>query len=203
MKIFKYNQQNPCPTDRHVFPIYKSYKNFMNETLTIWKKGVVNQLLMHRDYIDLASCRIKLADSKEGIVPVISLKPQVSLDFDDKIGEYVNFFNQYDILKNDIIKEVFFAETLADKKTYDRSYLIARINSIKILIASFNNDTYHPSAFEVIIKDPTTEEAARSARELGVSHVVGGDFVKGGLLQSESDSDLIGSFYKYVRKSML
>jgi hypothetical protein len=208
MKVFDYNRKFPCPTDRHVIPIYNEYKSFMQETLDVWKKGVISQLMMHRGYADLSEARIKLATDKEGFIPIVSLKPVVGIDFDDKVIHYFRFFNQYKETKNLIISEVFsFINTVSEangsKLNTDKSHLKAMTNAIKVLMASFNNDTYHPDFYEVILNNFNSEDAARAARQMGVSHVVGGDFENGGLLSCEADSDLIGSFYKYVRKIML
>lgn len=213
MDLFKYNIHKPTPTDKYAILIHKQYKKFMQETLEIWKKGVISQLMMQRDYIDLAEARIKLASTKDGIAPIISLKPVVSLDFEEKIELYCNFFRQYSGLSNRIIAEIFciireYDDNNTDpniKSKVDKKYLIGLTNGIKALIASFNKETYHPDLIQVIMNDPLSAEAANAVRTLEVGHVVGGDFTENSvaLLSCEADSDLIGSFYKYVRKKML
>lgn len=209
MKIFKYNNKMPCPKDNEALLIYKKYKTFMNETLNVWKKDVVTQLMMYRGYADIDESRIKLAKSKEGFIPVISLKPVVGLDFDDTIHLYINFFKQYEETVKFIITEIFCIINHELTETgracdIDKSHLKAVVNALKVLIASFNVGTYNPDIYQIVMTNFNSEEAAIAARSLKVDHVIGEAFVKeGSLLSCEADSDLIGSFYKYVRKIML
>jgi hypothetical protein len=207
MKVFDYNRKFPCPTDRHVIPIYNEYKSFMQETLDVWKKGVISQLMMQRGYADLMDCRIRIEKTANFITPVISLKPVVAMDFEEKVFRYMTFFKDYEILKRTIIAEVFIMINRSDEERstnwINKDLLKASVNAIKVLVTSFKTGSYDPNLFEVIIQNPTSEDAANAVRQMGVNHVVGGDFENGGLLSCEVDSDLIGSFYKYVRKIML
>lgn len=210
VKAFDYNRQAPCPTDKFVLPIYQEYKDYLNNTLEIWKKGVANQLLMHRDYIDIVDSRIHLVNNTQGTpTPIVSLRPVVNMDFEEVIQKYLGFFKLYVKMKNDVINEIFGIVNLQQNnpitaKMIDRRPLTVKVNALKVLINSWNADKFDFGIFEVICTQYYTQFAADAVRDLGLADFVGPNMVDtDALLHCEVDDVLIGSFYKYVRKIML
>lgn len=215
IKAFDYNRQAPCPTDKFVLPIYQEYKDYLNNTLEIWKKGVANQLLMHRDYIDIVDSRIHLVNNAQGTpTPIVSLRPVVNMDFEEVIQKYLGFFKLYMNLRNGIIGSVFRTiELKSDNPTTPTQFNIissliiemsVRVNILKVLINAWNADKFDAEVFEVIYNEPRSQFAADAIRDLGLAGFVGPNMVNtDALLTCEVDDVLIGSFYKYVRKIML
>jgi len=210
MKVFDYNRKAPCPTDKDALEIYKRYTTYMKETLEVWKKGVVSQLMMHRNYEDLIDARIKLVRDKYSVIPIISLKPIVGIDFEDKIEPYVIFFKQYKSLKENIIRQIMLlSDTNHTQRSKDQDFLKltedikVNINLLKLLIKSFNEGTYRSDVFESAIYDNITDEVVTCLHEMDVCEIVGDNFKNTKSLNEDSDDKLIGSFYKYVRKIML
>lgn len=215
IKAFDYNRQKPCPTDKFVLPIYKEYKDYLSNTLEIWKKGVSNQLLMHRDYIDIVDSRIQIVNNAQGNpTPIVSLRPVVNMDFEEVTQKYLGFFKLYMSLRDQILANIFNLVNLKSngQRTIEHYFDISgqlisvsvRINALKVLINSWNADKFDFGLFEVICSQPRSQFAADAIRDLGLAEFVGPNMVyTDALLTCEVDDVLIGSFYKYVRKIML
>lgn len=214
---FVYDAQRPTPTDRWVIPVYKEFLKVKEEILESWKRGVVNGLLIHREYVDLASSRMRVHMSKNGLVPVVSLNPVIGFDNEARLQKYIDFFRVYELYRSKLIEavrlniesEIIYSAAHPDNKpprslrkigcNTDRVILLS--NLLKIIISSWNAGVFS-SQFAEIFLDGKEEfqELSITVRNIGLGETIGEKFVETGNLISDIDTDLIGAFYRYLRK---
>lgn len=211
-----FNRKNPGPLDRHLYPVYKDFIVLQQELIRNWIQDVVSGKLMYRDYLDLKDVRLDVKSTGE---PVISLKPFVGIEAQEKLGLYLAFFAVYksytkalnEIIALGIMNKMFdHPDTQKEwTKTNKRTiHMLAVILNVMVKGMVDGNLTLNHITIlnETVNEDPSKVIPSINAlvRDLQLDHTLSDAFMLGNAdFFHHPDPELVGSFWKYGAKKML
>lgn len=206
MRSFVYDQHLPCPTDKWVLEIARDYHILKTDIAHMWRKGVINQLMMYREYADLEDVRLSMKRAGRGSTAVISLKPVLGAESENELNRYESFFRVYTQLR-DLLIGVIGVEILRCidlskeeiKRTRSTEFISTLINRLYLVVSAMNAGTYTEHVEQVLTQEKDQSLIDDFLRSLEVSHVIGDNFVNGQPIGADIKHERIGAFYKNVR----
>lgn len=202
ISILRFNKLYPCPTDRYMLMRLWGYRSILQEMTQSWRNDAIGGLLRDRMYADLDDLRVKVIETEDALIPVITLRPVGYEGYMERLNEYRKFFNTYMKLRDILLVELRSQESTGKINKEDREYISYFVNIFKLMMVTWDHGVYDDalfSDFEGGVHDPIYHSVLRS---LGFSLRIGQRFEDGEPLYSEPDSDLIKSFRVYTRKML-